>query len=97
MAATALERARSFRESAQASAAAESETLRSAILDALAHEFKTPLGAILAAAGGLRESGGLRPDQLEMTELIESESSRLGRLAARLLRIEDRRTPDFRP
>jgi two-component system sensor histidine kinase KdpD len=87
MAATALERARSFRETAEASAAAESETLRSAILDALAHEFKTPLGAIMAAAGGLRESGALRPDQLEMTELIESESSRLGRLTARLLRM----------
>jgi two-component system sensor histidine kinase KdpD len=87
MAATALERERSFRQSAEALAAAESETLRSAILDALAHEFKTPLGAILAAAGGLRESGALRPDQLEMTELIESESSRLGRLAARLLRM----------
>jgi two-component system sensor histidine kinase KdpD len=87
MSATALERARSFRESAEASAAAESEILRSAILDALAHEFKTPLGAILAAAGALRESGGLKPDQLEMTELIESESSRLGSLAARLLRM----------
>ncbi len=97
MAATALERTHSFRQSARASAAAESETLRSAILDALAHEFKTPLGAILAAAGGLRESGGLRPDQLEMTELIESESSRLGRLAARLLRMARLDRDEVRP
>jgi two-component system sensor histidine kinase KdpD len=97
MAATALERARSFRESAEASAAAESETLRSAILDALAHEFKTPLAAILAAAGGLRELGELKPEQLEMAELIESESSRLGRLAARLLRMARLDRDEVRP
>jgi two-component system sensor histidine kinase KdpD len=97
MAASALERERSYRESAAASAAAESETLRSAILDALAHEFKTPLGAILVAAGGLRESGGLRPDQLEMAELIENESSRLGRLAARLLRMARLDRDEVRP
>ena len=40
---------------------------------------------MLAAAGGLRLSGSLRPDQVEMTELIESECSRLGRLTTRLL------------
>ena len=97
MAATAIERARSFRDSAKAAAAAQTETLRSAILDALAHEFKTPLAAILVAAGGLREGGGLRPDQLEMTELIESESSRLGRLAARLLRMARLDRDEVRP
>ncbi len=97
MAATALEREHAFRERTEASAAAEAETLRSAILDGLAHEFKTPLGAILAAAGGLRESGGLKPDQLEMTELIESESSRLGRLTVRLLQMARLDRDEIRP
>ena len=36
-----------------AAAHAQAEMLRSAILDALAHEFKTPLATILTAAGGL--------------------------------------------
>jgi two-component system sensor histidine kinase KdpD len=85
--ATTLERAHSFRDSAAAAAVAQAETLRSAILDALAHEFKTPLAAIMAAAGGLRINGRLGPDQVELAELIESESSRLGRLTTRLLRI----------
>ena len=31
------------------------EVFRGAILDALAHEFKTPLATIVTAAGGLRE------------------------------------------
>jgi two-component system sensor histidine kinase KdpD len=97
MAATAIERARSFRATAKAAAIAETETLRSAILDAFAHEFKTPLAAMLAAAGGLRESGGLRPDQLEMTEPIESESFRLGRLSTRLLRMVRLDRDEVRP
>lgn len=87
MAATALERARSFRDCANAAAVARTETLRSAILDAFAHEFKTPLAAMLAAAGGLRVGGRLRQADLELAELIESETSRLGRLTTRLLRM----------
>jgi two-component system sensor histidine kinase KdpD len=87
LAATTLERAHSFRDSATAAAVAQAEILRSAILDALAHEFKTPLAAIMAAAGGLRINRRLGPDEVELAELIESESSRLGHLTTRLLRI----------
>ena len=87
LAATTLERAHSFRDSATAAAVAQAEILRSALLDALAHEFKTPLAAIMAAAGGLRINGRLGPDQIELAELIESESSRLGHLTTRLLKI----------
>jgi two-component system sensor histidine kinase KdpD len=97
LAATAVERARSSRDTARAAAIAQTETLRSAILDAFAHEFKTPLAAMLAAAGGLRETRGLRPDQLEMAELIENESSRLGRLTTRLLRMARLDRDEVRP
>jgi two-component system sensor histidine kinase KdpD len=82
LAATALERARSFRSAATAAAHAETETLRSAILDALAHEFQTPLTTILTAAGGLRAGGSG-----ELTEIVESEASRLADLTSRLLRL----------
>jgi two-component system, OmpR family, sensor histidine kinase KdpD len=82
-----LERARVFRAASHADAAAQAEVFRGAILDALAHEFKTPLATIVTAAGGLRETGGLRPEQVELAEIAETEASRLGLLTSRLLRI----------
>jgi two-component system, OmpR family, sensor histidine kinase KdpD len=82
-----LERARVFRDASHADAAAQAEVFRGAILDALAHEFKTPLATIVTAAGGLRETGGLRPEQLELAEMAETEALRLGLLTSRLLRI----------
>lgn len=86
LAAALLERLHAFRNASQASAAAQTEAYRSLILDALAHEFKTPLATILAAAGALREAGSLGPEHLEMAETVESEAARLGRLTTRLIR-----------
>jgi two-component system sensor histidine kinase KdpD len=87
LAVAALERAHAFRSAAKAAAHAEAETLRSALLDALAHEFKTPLATILAAAGGLRVSGAAPAGQAELAELIETEAARLTDLTSRLLRL----------
>jgi two-component system sensor histidine kinase KdpD len=56
-------------------------------LDALAHEFKTPLATIVTAAGALRETGRLNDQQVELAELAETEASRLARLTSRLLRV----------
>ena len=84
--ATLIERTHAFRRASAATAAAQTETYRSALLDALAHEFKTPLATILAAAGGIREAGPLVADQLEMAETVENEAARLGKLTSRLLR-----------
>jgi two-component system sensor histidine kinase KdpD len=81
-----LERTHSFRKASKAAAAAHSESYRSAILDALAHEFKTPLSTILAAAGALREVDSLSTDHREMAETVESEAARLSRLTSRLIR-----------
>jgi len=87
LAATAFERALSFRSASAATATAQAEMLRSAILDAFAHEFKTPQAVIMAAAGSLRETGGLRTEQAEMANVIESEVWRMSRLTTRLLRM----------
>jgi two-component system, OmpR family, sensor histidine kinase KdpD len=87
LAATALERMRAFRSANKAFADAHAEALRSAILDAFAHEFKTPLAIILTAAGGLRETRGEPLEQMEMTEIIENQTLRLTQLTTRLLRI----------
>lgn len=86
LAATAVDRNHEFRNATRAAADAQAEALRSAILDAFAHEFKTPLAIIMAAAGGLRESGPAENSQTEMMDLIEGQAMRLSRLTARLLR-----------
>jgi two-component system sensor histidine kinase KdpD len=87
LAGTVLERARALRLASESSACTQAEVYRSAILDALAHEFKTPLATILAAVGGLREAGPLRAAQLELAETVETEAARLGNLTSRLLRM----------
>ncbi len=95
--ATFLERTSAFRKAGASAAAAQAEVYRSAILDALAHEFKTPLATILAAAGGLREAGPLEPAQSDMAETVEEEAARLGSLTSRLLRIARLEREDIKP
>jgi two-component system sensor histidine kinase KdpD len=85
--ASTLERARMHELSIKATANERAETLRSAILDAFAHEFKTPLTGILVAAGGLSEVGHVNSQQRELAGAIASEASRLGQLTTRLLRM----------
>ena len=97
LAAMDLERGRVFRRAASAVTHADAEALRSAILDALAHEIKTPLAAILTAAGGIRATGTMEPRQAELAELIESEASRLGHLTSRLLRTARLDTEEIKP
>jgi len=97
LAATFLERVRALRNASQATVTAQSEAYRSAILDALAHEFKTPLATILAAAGGLHEAGPLGPEQAEMTETVETEAARLGQLTSRLIRMARLDREEVRP
>jgi two-component system sensor histidine kinase KdpD len=87
LAAAMVQRAHSFEQASEAAAATQVEVLRSAILDAFAHQFKTPLTAILAAAGGLRETGHLGAQQEEMVETIVSQAAGLGHLTTRLLRM----------
>lgn len=85
LASIALERARSFDAESRAEAARQSETLRTAVLDALGHAFKTPLTVIRAASTGLLETGARPPQDLEMLTLIDQESDRLSQLTSRLL------------
>jgi two-component system sensor histidine kinase KdpD len=92
-----LDRMQAFQTASAASAATQAEVLRSAILDAMAHEIKTPLATILAAAGGIQELGPLQPEQKEMAELVETEAERLGQLASRLLRVARLNQEEIRP
>jgi two-component system sensor histidine kinase KdpD len=85
LAAIALERARAFEKQSHAEAARQSEQLRTAVLDALAHAFKTPLTVIRTASSGLLEAGHLDPAQEDLVTLIDEESDKLTALSTRLL------------
>ena len=61
------------------------EQLRAAVLDGLAHAYKTPLTAIRAASTGLAEMGGLSPAQSELVSLIAEQADLLNDLTTRLL------------
>ena len=94
---TFVERTNAFRKASVAAAAAQTAVYRSALLDALAHEFKTPLATILAAAGGLREAGPLASEQQEMADTVENEAARLGSLTSRLLRTARLDSEEIKP
>ena len=66
--------------------AKKSEQLRATVMDALAHEFKTPLTAVQTASSGLLELGGLTESQRDLVTLIDGEAIRLNRLCTRLLK-----------
>jgi len=86
LAAIAMDRHLSFENEHRAEEASQSEQLRTAVLDALAHEFKTPLTVIQTASAGLLELGRLENSQSELASLIEREAVRLNALCTRLLR-----------
>jgi two-component system, OmpR family, sensor histidine kinase KdpD len=79
-----LDRATAFQAASISAAQTRTEVFRTAVLDALAHEIKTPLATILAAAGGLRET--VRASERELAEEIEAEALRLTELTSSLLR-----------
>jgi len=87
-----LEKARNQEATNRAQAAQQSEEFKSTLLDALAHEFNTPLTSIMAATSAILSSDMLKPeDQREMIAVINQEATRLGTLvheALHLARIE---------
>jgi two-component system, OmpR family, sensor histidine kinase KdpD len=80
-----LDRCISFQKESQIEAAHQSERLRAAVLDSLAHAVKTPLTAIQTATAGLSEVGKLNASQQELAALIDDESRQLTQLTTRLL------------
>ena len=76
-----LERARSAEERAQVEAIRRGEELRTTVLNAMAHNLKTPLTSIKAAASMLRESGKITAfHERELVVIIDEEADRLNRL-----------------
>ena len=91
--AIAIERTSAIENVGKAEAAREHENLRSAILDSIAHEFRTPLTAIKASVTSML-SGGLNGSQQgELLTVINEESDRMDHLveeAMQLARLESK-------
>lgn len=85
-AALALDRLRLADDARAASLRAEGERLRSGLLSAVSHDFRTPLAAITGAATTLRDEGSLPPDtRRELVDDICDEAERLERMVSNLL------------
>jgi two-component system, OmpR family, sensor histidine kinase KdpD len=84
--AMAIERTRSLAVEMNAEAERHSEQLRSALLDGLAHAFKTPLTTITVSSSGLLAAEELSARQASLVDLINREATRLSQLTTRLLR-----------
>lgn len=87
-----LEKVRGQEAASQAEAARRSEELKSTLLDAIAHEFKTPLTSIKAAASALLlNAENSSEQQRELATIVNEEANRMTWLvteAIQMARIE---------
>ncbi len=97
LSAIALERARVLQQESRARGDRQTEQLRASVLDALAHQFKTPLAVARAASAGLLALGGLSEVQTQCVAVIDEQARKLDDLASRLLRSADLESTDFKP
>jgi two-component system, OmpR family, sensor histidine kinase KdpD len=86
-AALAIERVYLVEDVDRAKRTIETDRLRSALLTSISHDLKTPLAAVLAAAGTFRDLGTALTDteKAELLATIIDESERLNRFIANLL------------
>ncbi len=96
-----FERARSAEKENRAEAARQTEQLRSAVVEALAHQIKTPLCVIQVASSALPSLGELSEMQAELVASIDDQSTKLNDVVTRLLGAADltsaRIEPQFAP
>ncbi len=85
--ALAIERVRLVEDLERAKRAAEADRLRSALLTSISHDLKTPLAAVLGAAGTLRDLSGALSDgeKADLLATVVDEAERLNRFIANLL------------
>jgi two-component system, OmpR family, sensor histidine kinase KdpD len=91
--AIAMERTRAIENVGKAEAARENEKLRSAILDSIAHEFRTPLTAIKASVTTILSGGLDGAQQNELLTVVNEEADRMNHLvgeAMQLARLESK-------
>ncbi len=90
--AIAIERARAIEQLGQTEAERQGERLKSALLDSITHDFRTPLTSMKAAVTSMLESQGTDGAQsTELLTIIDEECDRLNHLveeAAEMARLE---------
>jgi two-component system sensor histidine kinase KdpD len=90
--AIAIERARAVEQLGQTEAAREGERLKSALLDSITHDFRTPLTSMKASVSSLLTSENSDPQQTrELLTIVDEECDRLNRLveeAAEMAKLE---------
>lgn len=86
--AIALERARAIERAASAEAARRNEELRAAMLDALAHDLKTPLTAIKTSVTSLISKYPRTEERKEeLLAIVNEETDRLSRIVSETIRM----------
>ena len=85
LSAIAIERERAIQRENRADAERRTEQLRAAVLDGLAHGFKTPLTAIQTASSGLLAINHLTATQAELVSIIDDQATLLNQMTTRLL------------
>jgi two-component system, OmpR family, sensor histidine kinase KdpD len=94
--AIAVERANAVETLARSEGAREGERLRSAILDSVTHEFRTPLTSIKASITSLLSTTGLSADdRQELMTVINEESDRLNRLVGEAAEVAQLESHEF--
>lgn len=78
-----IQKARAIEDASHAEAARQSEVLKSALLDSLAHDIKTPLTSIKAAVTSLLPTAS--GTDHELLTIINEEADRLNQLAAEVI------------
>jgi len=92
----ALERDRLRRDATSAEVARQSEALKSALLDSVSHDLRTPIATIRAAAGSLLE-GSDDVDRAPVAEAIDRQAVHLDRLVTNLLDMSRIEAGELRP
>jgi two-component system sensor histidine kinase KdpD len=85
--ALAVDQERLRRETTEAEVLRRTDELKTALLDAVSHDLRTPLASIIASAGSLRQAdvNWTDPERREFAEAIEQEAERLNRIVGNLL------------
>ncbi len=95
----AVERDRLRQEATEAEILRRTDELKSALLNAVSHDLRTPLASIIASAGSLRQRDveWTEQDQQEFAEAIELEARRLNRIVGNLLDLSRIEAGSLRP
>jgi two-component system sensor histidine kinase KdpD len=95
----ALERLRLQREATEAEILRRTDELRTALMNAVSHDLRTPLASIIASAGSLRQRDiqWSEDDRVEFATAIENEAERLNRLVGNLLDLSRIEAGSLRP